>query len=108
MAAAVRVPNNLGNTSLAGRASAIIAAVHSGFFRRAFLDLACFFISIHLALVGLTQTDHSGLAIAWREYNAMQPIFNKAKHAVTTFSIIFAPVFPDQGCRPVELLGKIQ
>lgn len=46
--------------------------------------------------------------MAWREYNAMQPIFNEAKYAVTTFSIIFAPVFPDQGCRPVELSGKIQ
>ena len=108
MAAAVRVPNNLGNTSLAGRASAIIAAVHSGLFRRAFLLLDGFFISTHLALVGLTQTDHSGLAIAWCEYNAMQPIFDEAKHAVTPFSVIFAPVFPDQGCRPIELLGKVQ
>jgi hypothetical protein len=110
MAAAVRAPNNLGNTSLAGRASAIIAAVHSGFFRRAFLasDFDGFLISTHLALVGFTQTDHSGLAIAWREYNAMQPIINEAKHAVTPFPVILAPVFPDQGRRPIELFGKVQ
>ena len=69
MAAAVRAPNILGNTSLAGRASEIIAAVHSGFFRTVFLDLSGFFISTHLALVGFTQTDHSGLAIAWGEYD---------------------------------------
>ena len=108
MAAAVRAPNILGNTSLAGRASAIIAAVHSGFFRTILLDLDGFFISAHLALVGFTQTDHSGLAIAWCEYNAMQPITNEAKHAVTPLPVVFAPVFPDQSCRPIESLGKVQ
>lgn len=108
MLAAVRAPNNPGNTSFAGRASAIIAAVHSGFFRRAFLRLDGFFISTNLALVGFTQTYHSGLATACCEYNAMQPIFNKAKHAVTSFPVVFAPVFPDQSRRPIELLGKVQ
>ena len=93
---------------MARRASAIIAAVHSGFFRTVFLDLSGFFISTHLALIGFTQTDHSGLAIAWCEYNAMQPIINEAKHAITPLSVVFAPVFPDQGRRPIELLGKVQ
>lgn len=67
MAAAVRAPNILGNTSLAGRASAIIAAVHSGFLRTIFLDLDGFFITTCLALVGLTQTDHSGLSFHARQ-----------------------------------------
>ena len=39
IAAAVRAPKILGKTSLAGRAFAIIAAVHSGFSRPAFLGL---------------------------------------------------------------------
>ena len=37
--AAVRAPKILGKTSLAGRAFAIIAAVHSGFSRLVFLGL---------------------------------------------------------------------
>lgn len=108
IAAAVRAPKIFGSTSVAGRASATMAAVHSGFVRCLFLGFDGFFISIHLALVGFTQTDHSGLAVARRENNAMQPIIDEAKHAVTPLSVVFAPVFPDQRCRPIELLGKVE
>ena len=106
--AAVRAPKIFGRTSLAGRAFAIIAAVHSGFVRRVFLDLGCFFIPFHLALIGLSQADDPRLAVAWREHHAMQPILDEAKHAVAPFSIIFALVLPDQGGCPFELLGKVQ
>ncbi len=108
MAAAVRAPKILGKTSLAGRAFAIIAMVHSGFSRLVFLGLVCFFIPIHLTFIGFTQTDNPRLAVTRCEYHAMQPILNKAKHTVTPLSVVFAPVFPDQGCRPIELLGKVQ
>ena len=64
MAAAVRAPNILGKTSLAGQAFAIIAAVHSGFSRLTFLVLDGFFISMHLACVCLTQTDHPRFPVA--------------------------------------------
>ena len=73
-----------------------------------FLGLGCFFIPFHLAFVGSTQTDDPRLAVAWCEHHAMQPILNEAKHAVAPFSIVFAPVFADQGGRPVELLGEVQ
>lgn len=64
IAAAVRAPKIFGSTCLAGRASATMAAVHSGFVRWVFLGFDGFFISVHLALVGFTQTDHPGLAVA--------------------------------------------
>jgi len=109
IAAAVRAPNILGSTSFAGRASAIMAVVHSGFVLWVFFaGFDGFFISIHLALVGFTQTDHPGLAIARRKYNAMQPAFDEAKHAITPLSVVFAPIFPDKRRRPIELLGKVQ
>ena len=108
MLAAVRAPKIFGRTFCAGRAFAIMAAVHSGFVRVVFLDFGCFFIPVYLAFVGLSQTDDPRLAIAWREHHAMQPILNEAKYAVAPFSIVFALVFPDQGCCPVELLGKVQ
>jgi hypothetical protein len=108
MAAAVRAPKIFGRTSLAGRAFAIMVAVHSGFVRLVFLDFGCFFISFHLAFVGLSQTDDPGFAVAWRENHAVQPILDEAKHAVAPFSIVFPLVFPDQSCCPVELLGKVQ
>src|SRR3972149_8939465 len=102
--AAVRAPKIVGSTSLAGRAFAIMAAVHSGFVRLVFLDLGCFFISFHLALIGLSQTDHPGFTVAWCGNHAMQPILDVAKHAVAPSSIVFPLVFPDQSCCPVELL----
>jgi len=84
IADAARFPKIFGNNSLAGRASATMAAVHSGFVRRVFfLGFDGFFISTHLAFVGFSQTDHPGLAVARREYNAMQPIFDETKHAIT-------------------------
>ena len=108
MLAAMRAPKIFGRTSRAGRAFAIMAAVHSGFVRLDFLELGCFFIPFHLSFVGLSQTDDPRLAIARRQNHAMQPILNEAKRAVARFSIVFALVFPDQGCCPVELLGKVQ
>lgn len=51
MLAAVRAPKILGSTSLAGRAFAIMAAVHSGFVRLVLLVLGCFLISPHLSVV---------------------------------------------------------
>ena len=108
MVAAVRAPKIFGRTSLAGRAFAIMAAVHSGFVRPVFLDLGCLFISFHLALVGLSETDDPGFTVARCEHHAMQPILDEAKDAVTPFSIIFPLVFPDQSCCPIELLGKVQ
>ena len=38
----------------------------------------------------------------------MQPMLDEAEHAVALFSVVFALVFPDQGRRPVKLLGKVQ
>ena len=108
IAAAVRAPNIFGRTSFAGRALAIIAIVHSGFFRMVFLDFGCFFIPLHLAFVGFTQTDDPRLAVAWCKHHAMQPIVNEAKHAVAPLSIVYAPVFPDKCCGPVKLRGKVQ
>ena len=95
--AAVRAPKIFGRTALAGRAFAIMASVHSGLIRPLFLDLGCFFIPFHLAPIGLSKTDDSGFAFTWREHHAMQPIPNETKHTVAPLSIVFAPVFPDQG-----------
>lgn len=108
IAAAVRAPKILGSTSLADWASTTMAVVHSGFVRWVFLGFVGFFISVHLALVGFTQTDHPGLAVARRKYNAMHPVFDEAEHAVTPLSVVLAPVFPDKRRRPIELLGKVQ
>ena len=107
MATAARAPKILGKTSLAGRAFSIIAVVHSGFTRLVFVALDCFFIPIHLAFVCFAQTDHSGLAIARSEYHAVQPVFNKAKHAVTSFTVVPALIYPDKGRRPVKMFSKV-
>jgi len=56
MVAAVRAPKILGRTSLAGRAFAIMTAVHSGFVRLVFLDFGCFFISFHYCLYVYTKS----------------------------------------------------
>ena len=108
MVAAVRAPKILGKTSFAGRASAIISMVHSGLSRKAFLDLGRFFISLHLSFIGFTQTDDPRFSLAGREHHAVQAIPDIAEHALAPFPIVFARVFPDQGCCPVEDLGKVQ
>ena len=108
MAAAVRAPKIFGKTSLAGRAFAIMAVVHSGFSRAGFLGLACFFMASHLTFISFAQTDDPRLAVAWGKNHAMQPILDEARHAVTVFSVVFTLVFPDQSRRPVALLGKFQ
>ena len=67
MAAAVLMPNISGKASLAGRAFAIIAAVHSGLIRAdlfGLVGLDGFFIPVHLAFIGFTQTDDPRLAMA--------------------------------------------
>lgn len=97
IAAATRAPKIFGKTSFAGRASAIIFAVHSGLSRRFFSVLDCFFIPFYLSVIGFTQTDDTGLAIARRKYHAVQTTFNQAKHAVAPFPIIFTHIFPNQG-----------
>jgi hypothetical protein len=74
MVAAARAPKIFGKTSFAGRAFAIISVVHSGLSRRVFLDLARFFISLHLSFVGFTQTDDAGFSLAGCEHHAMQAI----------------------------------
>jgi hypothetical protein len=108
MVAAVRAPKIFGRTSFAGWALAIISMVHSGLSRLVVSGLDRFFISLHLSFVSSTQTDDPRFSLAGCEHHAMQAILNKAKHAVAPFSIVFARVFPDQGCRPVEVLGKAQ
>lgn len=108
MAAATRAPKIFGSTSFAGRAFAIMSAVHSGFLRTVFVVLDCVFISFHLAFVRLAQTDDPGLALSWRKNHAMQPFPDKAQYTVAPFSIVHSPVFPDKGCRPVELSGEVQ
>lgn len=108
MVVAVRAPKILGKTSFAGRASAIISMVHSGLSRKAFLELGRFFISLHLSFIGFTETDDPRLSLARCEHHAVQAILDEAKNAVAPFPIVFARVFPDQGCRPVEMLGKVQ
>lgn len=108
MAAAVRAPKILGSASLAGRDSTIISVVHSGLTRCVFSDLGRFFISLYLSLVRFTQTDDPRLALARREHHAMQATSNIAEYTITRLSIVFASIFPDQSCRPIQKFRKVQ
>ena len=58
-------------------------------------DLGRFFISLHLSLIGFTQTDDARFSRAGCEHHAMQASLDEAKHAVAPFPIVLALVFPD-------------